>query len=1737
MVNYTKVFKFLTLLTICWSSILGDALAQTTTLSYTGAMQTYVVPAGITQITVDMSGAQGGNSQSFDAGGLGGRVQATLNVTPGQTLNIFVGGQGTNVGGTGVDMTAAGGFNGGGTGGFDLDPQVQNGGGGGGATDIRIGGTALANRVLVAGGGGGASTSATGGNGGGLTGGSGNSFINSVGGGGGTQAAGGSAFLGRGASAGALGVGGTGGSNVLAWGCGGGGGGYYGGGGGSSTTDHGSGYGASGGGGSSYSDGSFATGVTHTQGFRSGNGTVSLTVVCPIASAIINTNPFNTTVCQGTASTFFAVSATGTSLAYQWQMRTYNTTFVNVTNNATYSGATNSVLVINNPNTTMDGNTYRCVVTAGCALPTNSVDAMLTVNGQHTLLSNPTTVQVCSGSNASFTVNIGSQSTNPVTYQWQVAAFNSSTFTNIPAVAPYTGVNAATLTLTAPANALNGNNYRCVATTACGTPVVSTPAQLNIDIPPTVASHPQSTTICEGANVTFNVSAQGNSAFYPYNYTWQVNTGSGFANIAGGAPYSGLNSPNLTITNATLSMNNYQYRVVVSGNCTPSVTSNPAVLTINAKPAVTSNPVNMTICEDAAASFSVAATGTNVAYQWQVSAGGTAPYVNIGNTAPYAGMQTATLSITSAPASFAFNTYRCVVSGTCAPAVTSTAAELTIQRKPVITSNPVNFTTCSTSIQASYSVAATGTGLTYQWQSSATGVAGTFANLSNAGVYSGVTTNVLSITSGSMALNNSFYRCVVSGTCAPAAISSAAQLFINIPAAITNNPSSATVCEAGNTSFTTSATGTGITFQWQVNNGSGFTNVTNTGVYGGTTTATLNITGATNSMNNLVYRCNVTGVCGPIAVSANAVLTVNALTVINTQPSASTVCEGTNATFSIGATAGGINYQWQVNTGAGFVNITATAPYSGHQSSMLTILNTPASFNNYQYRCVVGSICGPTTNSNPVLLTVNTAPALTTAPAANTVCAGSPATFVASATGTGIGYQWQLNTGSGFSSLSNTGIYSGVTTGILSVSTTTAAMNGYTYRVVVSGTCAPAAMASAQLNVNTAPVINAQPLNTTVCTNGNTVISINASGTGVTYQWQVNTGSGFSNVTNTGVYAGATTPTLGITAAPFSMNGYTYRCIVSGTCPSTLTSNTITLTVLGLPTITASPVNTAACINAPVTFTVGATGNGLTYQWQVNTGSGFANLTGAPIYQGSNTATLTFFNVLATYNGYQFRCVVGGTCAPSVNSAAAILTTNTQPSVTTNPAATSTCAGSNAQFTIVATGTGITYQWQVNTAGGAYTNITNTGVYSGATSTTLVISGATANLHSNQYRCVVSGTCAPAVTSNFAILTVRTAPTVLSNPTDRIACAATNVSFTVNASGVNMAYQWQVNTGAAWSNIPNGGIYGGANTATLTASNITTAMRGYTYRCVVSNGCTPDAVSGVATLTVYGKPIIVSAPTSATTCEGSSATFNTVVDAWNPTFQWQVNNGTGWTNLTNGGNYSFVTTSTLMVSGVTAAMEGYQYRCVVTDACGINNTADGILHVDRKPVITKDPITQKGWYQDPFIFTVDATGTNLTFQWQIDTTGSGNYINIADKAGTYIGTTTNTLRVIPTYQNLRYFRCVVSGTCTPPVISKDAQIVVGFKTGIENIANNVSVNVYPNPVSGNTLNIQLGNYNNRSVVVKITNTLGAVVATEEVSLHSNTGSFNVGTLAAGTYNLQVADADNNTLQVIRFVKQ
>jgi trimeric autotransporter adhesin len=304
---------------------------QTSALfSFTGGVQTVVVPPLVSSAVVHVKGAQGGagaiggNSVVGGTGGLGATVTGTLALTPGTTLNILVGGQGA---------TPLGGFNGGANGGS------QNAGGGGGASDIRIGGTAAANRVVTAGGGGGGGRggchegSGVGGVGGVGGAGGGGAGVNGAdspqssgvagGGAGAIGSAGGAVGIGCGGFLGTVGStattenGGTGGngqtcccssSNSIPGG-GGGGGGFVGGGGGGggsagTTGCAGNSKGAGGGGAGGTTDASALTASTATNGVQLGDGSVEVCFIPDTADLSITKTDGVTSVAAGGSTTY-----------------------------------------------------------------------------------------------------------------------------------------------------------------------------------------------------------------------------------------------------------------------------------------------------------------------------------------------------------------------------------------------------------------------------------------------------------------------------------------------------------------------------------------------------------------------------------------------------------------------------------------------------------------------------------------------------------------------------------------------------------------------------------------------------------------------------------------------------------------------------------------------------------------------------------------------------------------------------------------------------------------------------------------------------------------------------------------------------------------------------------------------------------------------------------------------------------------------------------------------------------------------------------------------------------------------------------------------------------------------------------------------------------------------------------------------------------------------------------------
>ena len=363
------------------------------------------------------------------------------------------------------------------------------------------------------------------------------------------------------------------------------------------------------------------------------------------------------------------------------------------------------------------------------------------------------------------------------------------------------------------------------------------------------------------------------------------------------------------------------------------------------------------------------------------------------------------------------------------------------------------------------------------------------------------------------------------------------------------------------------------------------------------------------------------------------------------------------------------------------------------------------------------------------------------------------------------------------------------------------------------------------------------------------------------------------------------------------------------------------------PFITGQPANATTCAGSMVSYTVTASGSPLTYQWQLSTNGGvsFSDIGGA-------TAATLSFTATAGQNGYQYRCVVTGTCAPTTaTSNAAILTITTPPGISAHPVGVSVCAGANTGFSVTGTGGSLSYQWQVSTNGGAaYSNLSNTGVYSGTSTSAMIITNVTSGMNTYLYRCIIYGACSPEVTSNAALLTVNTPVSITMQPVSKSVCTNSSWSFTVTAAGSSPFYQWQLSTtGAAgpWNNISNAGVYSGASTGSLTITGISANMNAYQYRCLITNSAGCNAViSSNVVLTVLSLPVVsISAAPYTRLFPGLTTALTAMAIPSAVSYAWYRNN------VLLPGN----TGNSLSIN-----IDGFgNYNVIVTDANGCSNSS------------------------------------------------------------------------------------------------------------------------------------------------------------------------------------------------------
>ncbi len=450
--------------------------------------------------------------------------------------------------------------------------------------------------------------------------------------------------------------------------------------------------------------------------------------------------------------------------------------------------------------------------------------------------------------------------------------------------------------------------------------------------------------------------------------------------------------------------------------------------------------------------------------------------------------------------------------------------------------------------------------------------------------------------------------------------------------------------------------------------------------------------------------------------------------------------------------------------------------------------------------------------------------------------------------------------------------------------------------------------------------ISNHPTNQGGCAGGPVSFTVGATGSGLTFQWRKNS----VNLVNGGNISNATTPTLTINPTAAGDVG-SYDAVVTSNLGIIVTSNAATLSLLAAPQVTQSPTSATRCPGQSVTFTAGATGGGLTFQWRKNQ----TNIVGA-------TESSFTINPVSTDDAASYDVVVSGTCSPSVTSAPATLTVNTPPAINTQPTNQTACENGDASFSVSANGTNLTFQWRKNG-----TPLLNGSHISGADTATLTIHQVVPT-DADSYSVVVSGACNPAVTSQVRTLTVTSSMNIATQPNNTSACEGALASFTAASSDATASVQWQVSTngGGTFNNIPGAT----ATTLSFTASAI---QNGNQFRAVFTNSCS-TATTSAATLTVNSSPSITNQPVNQTVCEGALASFSVegtgsaqmsggkrrikrpshIAVITGLSYQWRKNG----TPLTNDGHFSGVDTPTLSIFPAVAGDAG-SYDVIVSGSC------------------------------------------------------------------------------------------------------------------------------------------------------------------------------------------------------------
>jgi hypothetical protein len=301
---------------------------------------------------------------------------------------------------------------------------------------------------------------------------------------------------------------------------------------------------------------------------------------------------------------------------------------------------------------------------------------------------------------------------------------------------------------------------------------------------------------------------------------------------------------------------------------------------------------------------------------------------------------------------------------------------------------------------------------------------------------------------------------------------------------------------------------------------------------------------------------------------------------------------------------------------------------------------------------------------------------------------------------------------------------------------------------------------------------------------------------------------------------------------------------------------------------------------------------------------------------------------------------------------------------------------------------------------------------------------------------------------------------VSSQPQNQSVTIGNTATFSVTPTFTNASIQWQIDsTGGNWLSLSNGAAVTGATTTTLSLSNVGRSLNGAHFRALISDSsCTGS--SQIATLTVNCSALLNQSPISSTQQIGN--TIDLVAGSLVPgtQYQWQINVGSGFQNLSNFGQFTGVTSNTLTVANLTRQNNENQFRCILTNSGCADTSQVATITVLCNPLILTQPSDFSGVVGDTASFHLSQT-PGATYAWYVN---SGLNFNLISNGGQFSGATTSNLKInnLTIQNNNTAFIGVISeGDCS----DTSTIAILRVSTGTNSTAlEATTLKVYPNPV-------------------------------------------------------------------------